>query len=171
NARVLIQGILFILLVANLAWQALLLAQEGSIPAVLGLESREEYLAEHNDPPYRAIRFINQFPPGSRVLFSGNGQSYYVTTDHVADVNHSNWGHLVYQWGDEPEQIRRALAAQGFTHIFYSGYDFTWQLNFDFDGSLARELTVFDEFAARCATLVYDEGEDGQVYALLDQCR
>ena len=171
NARVLIQGILFILLVANLAWQALLLAQEGSIPVVLGLESREEYLAEHNDPPYRAIRFINQFPPGSRVLFSGNGQSYYVTTDHVADVNHSNWGHLVYQWGDEPEQIRRALAAQGFTHIFYSGYDFTWQLNFDFDGSLARELTVFDEFAARCATLVYDEGEDGQVYALLGRCR
>jgi len=171
NARVLIQGILFILLVANLTWQALLLAQEGPIPVVLGLESREEYLAERNDPPYRAISFINQLPPGSRVLFSGNGQSYYVTTDHVADVNHSNWGHLVYQWGENPAHIQRALAAEGITHIFYSGYDFVWQLNFDLEGQLARELAVFDEFAARCATLVYDEGEEGQVYALLDQCR
>lgn len=168
--RTLVQGIVFVLLVANLAWQAALLAQENPFPVVLGAESVENYLAEHDDPPYRAIRFINQLPPSSRVLFSGNGQSYYVTTDHVADVNHSNWGHLVYEWGDEPEQIRRALAAQGFTHIFYSEYDFIWQLNFDSEGQLAREMAAFDEFAAHCATLVYDAGENGQVYALSERC-
>jgi 4-amino-4-deoxy-L-arabinose transferase-like glycosyltransferase len=97
--RVLIQGIVFVLLVGNLAWQALVLVQEGPIPVVLGLESREHYLAEHNQPPYQAIRFINGLPPGSRVFFVGNGQRYYVTVDHVADVSHGNWGHLVYQWG------------------------------------------------------------------------
>lgn len=177
KVRAIVQGVVFILLVANLSWQALLLAQEGPLPVVLGLESREEYLADHNDPPYRAIRFINHLSNDSAdkrnplVLFVGNGQSYYVTTDHVADINHSNWGHLVYEWGEEPAHIRRALAAEGITHIFYSGYDFVWQLNFDFEGQLARELAVFDEFAARCAQLIYDEGEDGQVYALLDQCR
>ena len=171
RVRMLIQGIIFALLVANLTWQALLLVQEGSLPVVLGLESREEYLADHNDPPYQVIRFINQLPAGSRFFFVGNGQSYYVTTDHVADVNHDNWGHLAYLWGEEPHQLHQALLTQGMTHVYYSGYDFAWQLNFDFEGRLARELTVFDEFAARCAQLIYDEGKEGQVYALLDQCR
>jgi len=169
--RVLVQGTVFVLLVANLAWQALLLVQEDPLPVVLGLESREDYLAEHNHPPYRLIRFINRLPSGSRVFFSGNGQSYYVTTDHIADVNHSNWGHLVYQWGEEPSRLHQALVAQGITHVYYSGYDFAWQLNFDFDGQLARELVPFDPFVARCARLIYDDGENGQVYALLDRCR
>jgi hypothetical protein len=61
--------------------------------------------------------------------------------------------------------------AQGITHVYYSGYDFAWQLNFDFDGQLARELVPFDPFVARCARLIYDDGENGQVYALLDRCR
>ena len=170
GGRLLIQGTVFVLLVANLTWQAALLVQEGPIPVVLGLEDREEYLAEHNHPPFQVIRFINQLPADSRVLFSGNGQSYYVTTDHVADVNHSNWGHLVYEWGEEPEHIRQALETQSITHIYHSGYDFVWQLHFDLEGQLARELAAFDEFAARCATLVYDDGENGQVYALLERC-
>lgn len=168
--RALVQGVVFVLLVANLTWQVSLLVLEDPIPVVLGLESREDYLIEHNHPPYRAIDFINQLPDDSRVLFSGNGQSYYVTADHVADVNHSNWGHLVYQWGENPVQLHQALVAQGITHIYHSGYDFAWQLNFDFEGQLARELALFDQFTARCATLVYDEGENGQVYALLEQC-
>ena len=171
RTRALIQGVVFVLLAANLTWQALLLVQENPIPAALGLESREDYLAEHNDPPYRTIRFINQLPSGSRVFFAGNGQSYYVTTDHVADVNHDNWGHLIYRWGEEPARLHQALAAQGITHIYYSGYDFAWQLNFDFDGRLARELASFDQFAERCARLVYDERENGQVYELLARCR
>ena len=171
RVRALVQGAVFILLVANLTWQALLLVQENPLPVVLGLESREDYLAEYNHPPYRVIRFINQLPSGSRVLFSGNGQSYYATTDHVADVNHSNWGHLVYRWGENPVGIHRALVAQGITHVYYSGYDFVWQLHFDFEGQLARELASFDQFAARCARLVYDEGKNGQVYALLEQCK
>jgi hypothetical protein len=166
--RVLIQGVVFVMLVANLTWQASLLVQEDPIPVVLGLEDREDYLADHNHPPYRAIRFINQLPSGSRVFFVGNGQSYYVTTDHVADVNHDNWGHLLYQCGEEFAHIRQALMVRGITHVYYSGYDFAWQLNFDFGGQLARELALFDQFAARCARLVYDEGENGQVYELLD---
>jgi hypothetical protein len=137
---------------------------------VLGLESREEYLSKHNSPPYRAIRFINQLSPGNKVLFIGNGQNYYVTIDHVADVSHGNWGHLVYQWGEEPSQLHQALVAQGITHIYYSGYDFAWRLNFDFEGGLAHELALFDQFAAQCAYLVYDEGENGQVYGLSERC-
>jgi hypothetical protein len=170
RVRVLIQGAVFVLLVANLAWQALLLVQEGPLSVVLGLESREEYLAEHNQPPCQAVRFINRLPASSRVFFIGNGQSYYVTTDHVADVSHSNWGHLVYQWGEEPAQLHQALVAQGVTHVYYSGYDFAWRLNFDFEGQLTRELALFDQFAARCARVIYDGGEEGQVFALLERC-
>lgn len=55
-------------------------------------------------------------------------------------------------------------------HVPLIGYDFVWQLNFDFEGQLARELALFDQFTARCARLVYDEGENGQVYALLERC-
>jgi hypothetical protein len=168
--RRLTRGLVFLFLVTNLTWQAALLVQEGSIPVVLGLESYEEYLVDHNDPPYRAIRFINQLPSDSQVFFVGNGQSYYVTAEHLADVNHANWGHLIYRYGEEPEQLRQALVSQGFTHIFYSGYDFEWQLKFDAEGEVAEELALFDRFADRCARLIYDEGEDGQVYKLLSQC-
>jgi len=167
----LLRGLVLVLMVANLAWQVLLLGQEGPISVVLGLESCEDYLAEHNHPPYRVIRFINDLPTGSKVLFAGNGQSYYVTTNHIADVNHSNWGHLIYKYGEDPTRLYQALGDQGVTHIYYSGYDFAWQLNFDFDGRLAKELELFDQFSARCARLIYDEGENGQVYALLDGCK
>jgi hypothetical protein len=169
--RRLTRGLVCLFLVVNLVWQTALLVQEGSIPVVLGLESYEEYLVDHNDPPYRAIRFINQLPSDSKVFFVGNGQSYYVTTEHLVDVNHANWGHLIYLYGEEPEQLRQALVSQGFTHIFYSGYDFEWQLKFDAEGEVAEELALFDRFADRCARLIYDEGEAGQVYKLLSQCK
>jgi 4-amino-4-deoxy-L-arabinose transferase-like glycosyltransferase len=167
---VLVRLTVFSLLVLNLVWQVSLLIQEDPIPVVLGLERVEDYLVEHNHPPYKAIQFINHLPSDSRVLFVGNGQSYYATVDHVADVNHDNWGHLIYLWGEEPFQLHRALMAQGITHIYYSDYDFVWQRNFDFDGHLAHELALFDLFAARCARLTYDDGENGQVFALLEQC-
>jgi hypothetical protein len=171
QSRILIKGLVIFLLAANLVWQSALLLEEGSLPVVLGLESREEYLLDHNDPPYRAIRFINRLPSESKVLFVGNGQGYYVKVDHVVDVSHGNWGHLLHQWGSEPEQLRRALAAQGFTHVYYSGYDFEWRLNFDEEGDLAWELSQFDRFAANCTRLVYDQGENGQVYELLERCK
>jgi hypothetical protein len=168
--QLMLQGVLFLLLVANLVWQSALFFQEDPIPVVLGVESREEYLVDHNDPPYRAIRFINRLPPDSKVFFVGGGQSYYVTTDHVADIAHANWGHLVYRHGERPEQLHRVLLSQGFTHILYSGYDFEWHLNFDNDGHIAQELDLFEEFTARCARLVYSAGEDVEVYALSDAC-
>lgn len=168
--RKLMRGVIFLLLVGNLAWQAALLMQEGSIPVVLGLESHEEYLLDHNNPPYGAIHFINQLPPESKVFFVGNGQSYYVNTEHVADVNHANWGHLVYRYGERPEQLHQVLISQGFTHIFYSGYDFEWQLEFDAEGQIAKELALFDQFAERCTHLAYDAGENGQIYTLQERC-
>jgi 4-amino-4-deoxy-L-arabinose transferase-like glycosyltransferase len=168
--RALIRGMVFVLLVAALSWQCLLLLQEGPIPVVLGLESREEYLVEHNQPPYQAIRFINQLTPDSRVFFVGNGQSYYVTVDHVADVSHGNWGHLMYKSGEEPSRLHEALVHRGITHVYYSGYDFAWRLNFDFEGELAHELDVFERFVDQCAVPVYDQGENGQVFVLLGQC-
>jgi hypothetical protein len=135
------------------------------------MESRDQYLADHNDPPYGAIRFINQLPSSSKVFFVGSGQSYYVTTEHVADVNHANWGHLVYRHGRRPDQLLQALLSQGYTHVYYSDRDFAWELSFDSSGALARDLALFDGFTARCARAVYDAGEDGQVYALAEACR
>jgi hypothetical protein len=164
------RGVVFLFLVGNLAWQTALLMQEGSIPVVLGLESRKEYLLDHNNPPYGAIHFINQLPSESKVFFVGNGQSYYVNTEHMADVNHANWGHLIYRYGERPEQLHQALISQGFTHIFYSGYDFEWQLEFDAEGQIAEELTLFDQFVENCARLTYDAGENSQIYTLQERC-
>ncbi len=169
-AHVLVQVAVLALMVANLTWQTLLLLKEDPLPVVLGLESREEYLSEHNYPAYRVIRFINQLPHDNRVLFVGDGQGYYATVDHVADVNHSNWGHLVYQVGEDPVSLRHALAVNGFTHVYYSGRDFEWQLNFDYDGHLAHEVAVFEQFAVRCTDVVYDEQTGGRVYAILEKC-
>ena len=158
------------LLVANLTWQTLLLLNEDPVPVILGLENREEYLSEHNHPPYQVIRFLNQLPSDSKVLFVGNGQGYYATVDHVADVNHKNWGHLVYEVSDKPVPLHDALTAEGFTHIYYSSYDFAWQLNFDYDGLLARELAVFEHFTAYCTDLVYSDHTGSKVYVILNEC-
>lgn len=163
--------VLLVLLTANLTWQSGLLLHEDPFRVILGLESQEQYLLDHNDPPYRAIRFINRLPSSSKVLFLGNGQGYYVTTDHVPDITHDNWGHFIYEYGDSSHDLHEALVSEGFTHIFYSGYDFDWHLNFDSDGRLAAELDLFKEFAARCARIRYDRGRDGQVYALSGNCK
>lgn len=170
-AKVLGQALVLTFLVANLAWQMLLVVQADPLPVVLGRQSHQDYLSIHDDPPYRTIYFLNSLPPGSKTLFVGNGQSYYATGDHISDVNHSNWGHLIYKRGQDPVDLRQALVEQKITHIFFSAYDFTWQMNFDFGGHLSAELATFEEFASRCTSLVYDQGEEGQVYALLDQCR
>lgn len=165
------QILVLVLMVANLAWQVLLLVQEDPIPVVVGAEGREHYLREHNQPPYRCIEYINELNPDSRVLFVGNGQSYYATAEVVADVDHGNWGHLVYLWGEDLDQIRAALAADGISHIYYSPYDLAWRLSFDTEGEKRREMELFELFAAGCASPVHDLGEDGVVYELLDRCR
>ncbi len=168
--RLALEGLIFILLVANLTWQGALLMKKDPIPVILGIENRQEYLAEHNDPPYDTIQFINQLPPSSKIFFIGNGQSYYVTANHLTDISHGNWGHLIQLWGENPRRIHQALTSQGFTHIYYSGYDFAWRLNFDTERKLAHELDIFGRFADHCAHLIYDKGEAGQVYKLLAQC-
>ena len=175
--RVAVQVLVLALLTISLAWQVLLLAQEDPFPVVLGLESKDAYLSDHNQPPYRAIRFLNGLPGGSRVLFVGNGQGYYATVPHVADADHGNWGHLVYLWGEEPQALRAALADQGITHVYYSAYDFEWRTTFDTEAQIGHELAVFERFAARCAIPVYDGAAEavdaadaGLVYRLLDHC-
>jgi hypothetical protein len=177
NARKAVQTVVFLSLVANLTWQGLMLVKDDPLPVILGLESEEHYLLEHNASAYPAIRFINQLPASSKVFFVGSGQSYYLTpaessAKHLPDVDHDNWGHLVYRQGKEPEQLRRALAAQGFTHVYYSGSDFEWRLNFDFEGTLAEELELFERFAERCTRLVYTDGKPNgdRIFALSERC-
>jgi hypothetical protein len=62
------------------------------------------------------------------------------------------------------------LLSQEFTHVYYSDSEFAWELNFDSDGEMARDLALFQDFTALCARTVYDAGEDGQVYVLSEAC-
>lgn len=94
----------------------------------------------------------------------------------MSKVQDTKWGKLyfyrslIYLWGENIHLIHESLLSQDFTHIYYSGYDFDWRLNFDTEGDLARELDIFDHFVDRCARLIYDKGDSGQVYELLLQC-
>lgn len=171
QVRVFIQVIVLGLLIINLIWQLMLLVQENPIRVILGIQDREAYLTEYNYPSYSIITYLNRLPEGSSVMFIGNGQSYYTTTEHISDVNHSNWGHMLFQFGEIPSELHQQLLNQNISHIYFSGIDFEWQSNFDFDGHLSKELTVFEEFVNRCALLVFDMKIDGQVFQLLDKCK
>ncbi|MEZ0395356.1 MAG: glycosyltransferase family 39 protein [Anaerolineales bacterium] len=93
--------------------------------ALLGLQSRPQYLADNLGGYAEAMQALQDLPPGSRVLMAWETRSLYCLPicdpDEVIDRWYTDM--RLYQ---TPERILAAWQEQGYTHllVFQSGADF-----------------------------------------------
>ncbi len=111
------------LLILGLAYNAYVLVNEtlrlGAYRPVFGLQTEEEFLAEHV-PGYDAIRFINeQTHPEARVLCVKTGNfGYYFDRAFFAESFMDERVFLNYlDNSDSAEYLARSLLVDGFTHL------------------------------------------------------
>ncbi|HOW28840.1 MAG TPA: glycosyltransferase family 39 protein [Elusimicrobiota bacterium] len=89
-------------------------------PAVLGLQTREEYLSKKLDY-YPAVKFMNEsLPPHSRVLFVGDQRGYYCRRPYLAPMALLPSPLPIWiEQSSRPEDLSVRLKEEGFTHLFY----------------------------------------------------
>jgi hypothetical protein len=88
----------------------------GNAPYLLGMQSREAYLADHLDPYYAAMRAVNALSPSAHVLFFWEVRSYYTTRVVNSDPFLDNFDYY-YRHCPTPEQMMLCLKHAGFTHV------------------------------------------------------
>jgi len=126
---------MIVLLLLGLTYNAYALAKEtfrlGAYRPVFGLETEEEFLADHV-PGYQAIRFINeQTHPEVNVLCVNTGNfGYYFDRSFFAE---SFMDERVFRnyldTSDSAEYLARSLLADGFTHLLVNLYFIDHELN------------------------------------------
>lgn len=114
-------GLTALYLVFNLALIGRInLLAPARLPYILGLESREQFLADHLPaegiyPSYSIVRYIQQYlSPEARIVALLNGNSYYVERPYY----HSGYfaGGIVHST-DEVGDVLRALEQNRITHV------------------------------------------------------
>jgi 4-amino-4-deoxy-L-arabinose transferase-like glycosyltransferase len=104
------------------------------LPAILGLQSRDDYLLARLGGYYLAMEGVNDLPDGSRITFLWEPRSYYCPESVICepDALLDRWWHL-RQHGLRPESIAAAWRDAGTTHVLvnWSGADAVREAGFD----------------------------------------
>ena len=133
---------------------------------IFGEISKNEFLSTYVKD-YRAIDYINDNLPDDALVFTPwDGRGYYCDGKCYPDISQSAWAALV-QETDEIDNISSWLEAKGVTHILLSWDDvYFFIYEHDPSGSHDQALSYFlDDFAPRCAVLVYED-DWAQLYEL-----
>ena len=105
----------------NLFLFVFLIETIGSYRVVSGAESREDYLTRRVSY-YPAMTYLAASPPGTRVLFVGEGRTFYCPRDCVASTPLDAPMLDRFAAGTNGEQaLVEKLRANGFTHLLVSG--------------------------------------------------
>jgi hypothetical protein len=121
-----ITGVAVLVMAANLFSETLAFAHTRPLFALLGLESREEYLTRTLGAHYFALRELDQrLPQDARLFFLWEPRSYYSPRPTRTDVCLDNLAQLQIDYADA-ETALEALTDQGFTHVllYQSFYEY-----------------------------------------------
>jgi hypothetical protein len=92
-------------------------ASGGTFAYLVGVESREAYLARHLGAYGAALRFINtELPRDARIVFLWEPRSYYAARATQPDAILDAWAHLRWQYHDAAT-IAGEWRARGYTHV------------------------------------------------------
>jgi hypothetical protein len=112
-----IVGVAAVVLAVNVITEARDFFSIRPLAPLLGLESREEYLARRLGAYQDAMHFVNdRLPAGSRILFLWEPRSYYSQYPALGDATLDNLAQLRLTNGDE-DMALAALRSRGFTHL------------------------------------------------------
>jgi hypothetical protein len=138
--------------------------QINPLPAVLGLESRDDYLTRRLGWYYVVIEAINrELPPDAVVLFLWEPRSYHCRADCRPDALLDRWLHTTHVYGYDADGIADAWYADGVTHVLLcrTGYQSILEAGFD-------PVTEFDQAALErvLAEEMVQAADFGGVYEL-----
>jgi hypothetical protein len=128
----------------------------GNAPYLLGLQSREAYLADHLDPYYAAIGAVNALPPSSRLLSLWEVRTYYASQVIQADPFLDNFNYY-YRHYPTAELLATAWHQAGFTYVLFYAQGLQLVLDQRPGEENHQELAVLWDFLARYARPVYQD--------------
>ncbi len=128
----------------------------GDAPYLLGLQSREAYLADHLDPYYAAIGAINALPPSASVLSLWEVRSYYasrsITVDPFLDIFNYYYRHY-----PTAQKLAEAFHQAGFTHVLFYAQGLQLLLEERPGWESPPELAVLHDFLTSYARPIYQD--------------
>jgi len=127
------------------------------LPVILGSESQVAYL-RRTLVDYPVTEFINTaLPSEAKVLFIGDGRSYYFEREHIPDATHDNWWGQLVPLGGSQEGILALLRRWGVSHILFSEGDVEYRLVFDAEGRIEQGMQLFFAFKERYLSEIYGD--------------
>ena len=131
----------------SLFYQTQFILQYKTLDAVIGRDSRDDFLANAVGD-YPAARYIkDQLEDEHKVMMLGDGRSYYCLPRCVPDPDHFRWAGEIYSRIDG-QSLASWFNEMGFTHIMVSWEDLDFLLQHDPRGimrSSAKELLAWKE--------------------------
>jgi hypothetical protein len=143
--------------------QGLLTLKIDPAPYLVGLESRDDYLARRLGGHYAAMQRLNELlPPEARVIFLWEPRSYYCRPTCLPDSILDRFPHLVWQYGSA-EAIAGEWREAEITHVLIhrTGLDF---IDSDLPGTIDKSILAQLESAYLDPLL--DLGGAYQLYSL-----
>lgn len=142
------------------------LEQIQPVAALIGLESREQYLVRELNG-YPARRYIaEQLETQDSVYLIGDGRRYYCPAQCDPIVDQFGWTGLAIEAGYQPQAIVARLCERGNSHLLLSWLDINYLLFHDPDGSVRQSIeTLLGPAMQSMLTLVFEEPE-ASLYAL-----
>jgi len=128
----------------------------GNGPYLLGLQSREAYLAEHLNPYYAATQAVNALPGSAQVLSLWEARSYYVSRSITADPFLDNFDYY-YRHYPTARLLAQALRQMGFTHVLFYAEGLQFVLTAQPGEESHQELAVLWDVLAHYARPVYQD--------------
>ncbi len=128
----------------------------GNASYLLGLQSREVYLADHLNPYYSAIQVVNRLPSPARVLSLWEVRSYYALRTIYADPFLDNFNYY-YRHAPTAQLLAKAFHQAGFTHVLFYAQGLQLVLDQRPGEASRQELAVLWDFLARYARPVYQD--------------
>ncbi|HEY7356904.1 MAG TPA: hypothetical protein VH590_10580, partial [Ktedonobacterales bacterium] len=128
----------------------------GNAPYLLGLQSREAYLADHLDPYYAAIQRVNALPASARVLSLWEVRSYYTSRSIYADPFLDNFNYY-YRHAPTAQSLAQTLHQAGFTHVLFYAQGLQLVLD-ERPGEVSQqEFAALWDFLAQYARPIYQD--------------
>lgn len=122
---------------------------------LLGIETRQEYLARNLGEYYKMTQWVNaNLPSDARVLTLWEPRAYYIDRAVDADAILDRFPHLAFLYGDADE-IAAEWQRQGFTHLVLYRQGLNAMLQSQYDPIGDAELQLLEDLERKHLRLVY----------------
>jgi len=143
--------------------------QANPLPVVLGVESRDDYLARRLGWYYATVETMNrELPPDAVVLFLWEPRTYHCQVECWPDAMLDRFLHTTHLYGYDADTIARTWRAEGFTHVLLYRVGLDYLLEAQFDPITPADLQVLEELQTSYMTLVESFDDVYELYRLED---